>query len=91
MRQPLLTEIAAITVISFGASILLGAAVSFLFKGGLTVTYLLSVLTVGPALAIYRGMNRQKDLLTITERAMAELIAIAVLLAVGGLLGRHLG
>lgn len=91
MRNPLLVEIATITGVSFGVSLLTGALMGLAFGGALTVTYMLSVLVVGPALAIYRGVNRQRDPLTLTERAMAELIAVGILLAFGGVLGRYLG
>lgn len=91
MKNPLLMEIALITVVSFGASLVTGAVIGVAFGFGLTVTYMLTVLVVGPVLAIYRGMNRQADPLSLTERAMAELIAIGILLALGGVLGRYLG
>lgn len=89
--NPLLREISTITAVSFLVSLLAGGAIRLAFGGALTVTYLLSVLVVGPGLAVYRGMNREKDPLSLTERAMAELVVIIILLAVGGLLGRFLG
>lgn len=89
--NPLLREISTIAVISFFVSLLAGGAIHLAFGGALTVTYLLSVLVVGPALAVYRGMNRETDPLSLTERAMAELVVIILLLAFGGVLGRVVG
>lgn len=52
------------------------------------VTYILGALTVGPVLAIFRGRDRQRDPLTLAQRAAAEVLALAGLLAIGWLLGR---
>jgi len=91
MRNPLVSEIALIVFVSFWSSLLAGVLVGLAFGSGLTVTYMLAVLTVGPVLAIYRGIKREQDALSLTERAMAELLSLIILLGLGSLIGRFLG
>lgn len=91
MRNPFVSEIALIVFVSFWSALLVGVLVGLIFGSGLTVTYMVAVLTVGPVLAIYRGIKREQDALTLTERAMAELLSLLILLALGSVLGRFLG
>lgn len=55
------------------------------------VTFLLGVLTVGPVLAIWRGRDRERDPLDLGQRAAAESIALAILLALGTYLSHRFG
>lgn len=67
-----------------------GLVLMFALKWPFLVTYFFSILTIGPALAIWRGRDREKDPLSLTERAAAEMVALAVLLALGMVLDRLL-
>lgn len=89
--NPILRETLAITFYSFWASVLIGAGGSLALGWPLTATYMMSVLTIGPALAILRGRNRDKDPLEVGERAGAEMLALIILLGIGWLAGRYLG
>lgn len=89
--KPIVRETAVIVFWSFWVSVLVGAAGALWLKWPLTATYLMSVLTVGPALAILRGRNREKDALEIGERAGVEILALVILLAIGWAAGRYLG
>jgi hypothetical protein len=88
---PILKETAIITFWTFWTAAGLGALLTLVMNWPLTATYLGFVLTIGPALAILRGRNREKDLLEVGERAGAELLALIVLLAIGWAAGQYLG
>lgn len=88
--NPVLRETAIITFWTFWTSAGIGALASLLLHWPLTVTYMLSVLTIGPALAILRGRDRAKDPLEIGERAGAELLCIIILLSIGWAATRYL-
>lgn len=83
----LLYEILVITSLSFVASVAVAWALFAVLKWPMTVTYIVVVMTVGPALAVIRGRDREKDRLDIGERAAAELVALIILLALGWWLG----
>lgn len=85
---PVLREAAAITGWTFLWTAAAGLALLLTLGWPFLVTYFFSVLTVGPALAIWRGRDRARDPLSLTARAAAELVALAVLLALGTLLDR---
>jgi len=89
--NPVLRETAIITFWSFWSSVGIGSLGALVLHWPLTATYMLSVLTVGPSLAILRGRNREKDPLEAGERAGAELLALVVLLGIGWAAGRYLG
>lgn len=89
--NPVLYETLAITFWSFWTSAGIAALASLVFGWPVTVTYLMAVLTIGPALAVLRGRNREKDKLEIGERAGVELLALILLIAIGWLAGRYLG
>lgn len=76
---------------TFWASVLSAVAGSYLMQWPLTGTYLLTVLTVGPVLAIQRGRNRESDPLELGERAVAEILVIVILLGLGSWLGSMIG
>jgi hypothetical protein len=87
----ILREVAVMTFWTFLASALTAGVGSYFMQWPLTGTYLLTVLTVGPVLAIQRGRNRETDPLELGERAAAELLVIILLLGVGSLLGHQIG
>lgn len=89
--NPLLRETAIITFYTFWWSALIGAATALALHWPLTATYLMAVLTIGPALAILRGRNRATDRLAPSERAAAEILCLIILLAIGGAAGHYLG
>lgn len=68
------------------------ALVGFLFRLALgwpiMPVYLVTVLTVGPSLAILRGRDRSQDRLNVAERAVAEIIALIELILIGSLAAR---
>jgi len=89
--NPILRETLAVVFWTFWSSAGVGAVASLLLKWPLTATYLMSVLTIGPALAILRGRDRSKDPLEVGERAGVEILALAILLGIGWAAGRYLG
>jgi uncharacterized protein YhhL (DUF1145 family) len=89
--NPIVRETAVITFWSFWISVLIGAFGALVLNWPLTATYLMSVLTVGPALAILRGRNREKDPLEVGERAGVELLSLAILIGIGWAAARYLG
>lgn len=89
--NPILQETLTLTFWTFWASAGIGAVTSLLLRWPLTATYLMAVLTVGPALAILRGRDRTKDRLDVGERAGVELLVIIILIGIGWLAGRYLG
>ncbi|MEW8978636.1 MAG: hypothetical protein AB2385_09545 [Symbiobacterium sp.] len=86
--NPILQETVVIVFWSFVGSVSIGALGKLLFGWPVSVTYMLSVLTFGPTLAILRGRDRSKDRLEIGERAGVELLALIILLGLGWL-GAH--
>jgi len=86
--NPILHETVVIVFWSFVGSVSIGALGRLLFGWPVSVTYMLSVLTFGPTLAILRGRDRSKDRLEIGERAGVELLALIILLGLGWL-GAH--
>lgn len=88
--NPVLRETLVITFWTFWTSAGLGAGLALALKWPLTATYLMAVLTIGPALAILRGRNREKDPLEVSERAGAELLSLVILIGIGWLAGRYL-
>jgi len=89
--NPILHETLAIVFWSFLASAGIGVVAALLLAWPVSVTYMLSVLTIGPTLAILRGRDRAKDRLEIGERAGVELLAIIILLGIGWLAAHYLG
>lgn len=89
--NPILRETLVITFWTFWSSAGIGAVTSLLLDWPITATYLMSVLTIGPTMAILRGRKRDKDPLEVGERAGVELLALAILLAIGWAAGRYLG
>lgn len=89
--NPILRETGVIVFWSFFLSVIIASAGALLLNWPLTATYLLAVLTIGPALAIKRGRNREKDKLEIGERAGVELLALVILLSIGWAAGEYLG
>jgi len=87
----ILHETLAIVGWSFLSSVAIGVVAALLLRWPITVTYMLSVLTIGPTLAILRGRDRSRDRLELGERAGVELLAILILLAIGWLAGHYLG
>jgi len=86
----MLHETLAIVGWSFLGAAALGVVGALLFQWPITVTYMLSVLTIGPALAVLRGRDRSRDPLELGERAGVELVAILILLGIGWLAGQYL-
>jgi len=86
----ILHETLAIVGWSFLGSVAIGAVAGLLFQWPITVTYMVSVLTIGPTLAILRGRDRSRDRLDLGERAGVELLALIILLAIGWLAGHYL-
>lgn len=89
--NPVLRETAVIVFWSFWLSVIVGAGGALLLGWPLTATYLLSVLTIGPTMAILRGRNREKDPLDIGERAGVEILALIILVGIGWAAARYLG
>ncbi|HYF93687.1 MAG TPA: hypothetical protein VD969_15845 [Symbiobacteriaceae bacterium] len=89
--NPILRETGIITFWTFFTSVIIGAAGSLALRWPLTATYLMSVLTIGPVLAILRGRDRAKDPLDIGERAGVELLSLAILIGIGWVAGQYLG
>ena len=89
--NPVLRETAIITFWTFWTSAGLGAGLALFLDWPLTATYLMAVLTIGPALAILRGRNREKDPLEVGERAGVELLALVILIGIGWAAGSYLG
>jgi hypothetical protein len=89
--NPVLRETLAILFWSFWSSAGIAALGALVLGWPLTATYLMAVLTIGPALAILRGRNRENDALDIGERAGVEILALVILLAIGWAAGRYLG
>jgi hypothetical protein len=89
--NPILRETGIITFWTFWTSIIIGAGGSLLLKWPLTASYLMAVLTIGPALAIWRGKDRAKDKLEVGERAGVELLSLIILIAIGWIAARYLG
>ncbi|MFO7274057.1 MAG: hypothetical protein LOD90_05215 [Symbiobacteriaceae bacterium] len=87
----ILHETLAIVGWSFLGAVAIGVAGALLFRWPITVTYMLSVLTIGPTLAILRGRDRSRDRLELGERAGVELLALLILLGIGWLFSRYLG
>ncbi|MBY6276517.1 hypothetical protein [Symbiobacterium thermophilum] len=87
----MLHETLAIVGWSFLGATAIGVVGALLFRWPITVTYMLSVLTIGPALAVLRGRDRSRDPLELGERAGVELVAILILLGIGWLAGHYLG
>lgn len=83
----LLYEILVIVSCSFAASVVVSWTLYGLLKWPITVTYIVLVMTVGPALAVIRGRDREKDRLDIGERAAAELVSLVILMGLGWWLG----
>jgi len=86
----MLHETLAIVGWSFLGAAALGVVGALLFQWPITVTYMLSVLTIGPALAVLRGRDRSRDPLELGERAGVELVAILILLGISWLAGQYL-
>lgn len=89
--NPILRETLAITFWTFWSSAFIGATTSLMLSWPITATYLMAVFTIGPALAVLRGRNRDKDPLDVGERAAVELLALIILAGIGWLGGRYLG
>jgi hypothetical protein len=89
--NPVVRETAIITFWTFWTSAGFGALMTLVLGWPLTATYMMAVLTIGPALAILRGRNRDKDRLELSERAGAELLTLVILLAIGWAAGHYLG
>lgn len=89
--NPILRETLVIVFWSFIWSVIIGSAGSLLLGWPLTATYLMAVLTIGPALAILRGRDRAKDKLEVGERAGVELLALIILMGIGWVSGQYLG
>lgn len=89
--NPILKETLYIVFWSFWLSVAIGAAGSLWLGWPLTATYLMGVLTIGPALAIWRGRKRETDSLEVGERAGVEILALVILMAIGWAAGRYLG
>jgi hypothetical protein len=89
--NPVVRETLTISFWTFWTSAGIGALGALLLKWPLTATYLLAVLTIGPAMAILRGRNREKDALEVGERAGAELLALIILIGIGWAAGHYLG
>lgn len=89
--NPILRETLAIVFWTFWSSVGIASALSLAFRFPLTATYLVTVLTVGPTLAILRGRNREKDPLDVGERAGVELLALIILIGIGWAAGQYLG
>lgn len=85
MMNPILHETLVIVFWSFLGSVGIGALGVLLLHWPLSVTYMLSVLTIGPTLAVLRGRDRAKDRLELGERAGVELLALIILLGLGWL------
>lgn len=86
--NPILHETLVIVFWSFLGSAGIGALGALLLEWPVSVTYMLSVLTIGPTLAILRGRDRSRDRLELGERAGVELLALIILLGIGWL-GTH--
>jgi hypothetical protein len=86
-----LRETLAITFWTFWSSAGIAVLGTLLLKWPLTPTYMLSVLTLGPTLAILRGRDRAKDPLEPGERAGAEILSLLLLLGIGWLAARIIG
>jgi len=86
--NPILFEILVIVSASFASSVAVAWLGEVLAGWPTTVTYIVTVMTVGPALAVLRGRDRKRDRLDLSERAAAELISLVILLALGWWMGR---
>lgn len=89
--NPVLRETGIITFWTFFTSVIIGAGGALALRWPLTATYLLAVLTIGPALAILRGRDRSRDPLEVGERAGAELLSLVILIGIGWAAGQYLG
>jgi len=83
-----LRESQVIAFWTFWSSALAGFALRLTLGWPIAPVYMFTLLTVGPALAILRGRDRSRDRLNVAERAVAEMIALIELIAVGSLLAR---
>lgn len=89
--NPVLRETLTITFWTFWSSAGIAALTSLLLGWPLTATYIMSIMTIGPSLAILRGRDREKDPLEVGERAGVELLSLILLLAIGWAAARYLG
>lgn len=89
--NPVLRETVVITFWTFWSSAGLAALAVLTLGWPLTATYIMAVLTIGPALAVLRGRNREQDRLEVGERAGVELLSLIILLAIGWAAARYLG
>lgn len=89
--NPILRETGIITFWTFWTSAGLAALLTLVLDWPLTATYIMAIMTIGPALAVLRGRDRTKDKLELGERAGAELLALVILLAIGWAAARYLG
>lgn len=89
--NPVLRETLIITFWTFWSSAGLAALAVLTLHWPLTVTYLMTVLTIGPALAILRGRNREQDRLELGERAGVELLSLIILIVIGSVAAHYLG
>lgn len=83
-----LRESQVIALWTFWSSALVGFLFRLVLGWPITPVYVMAVLTIGPALAILRGRDRSRDRLNVAERAVAEVIALIELIAIGSLLAR---
>lgn len=83
-----LRESQVIALYTFLLSTLAGALFTLALHWPFLPTYLVTLLTAGPALAILRGRDRTRDQLNVAERAVAEMMALVELIIVGTLLQR---
>ena len=88
--NPILYETLVIVFWSFLGSAGIGVLGALAFDWPVSVTYMLSVLTIGPTLAILRGRDRSKDRLELGERAGVELLALIILIGIGWLATHYL-
>lgn len=88
--MPMLRESQLIALWTFLSSTVLGYLCQLVLHWPWMPVYTFVVLTVGPALAIWRGKDRSKDPLDLAQRAVAEIIALIELIAIGTIVGRWL-
>lgn len=87
---PVLRETLAIIGWTFWWTCIAGLLLRLALQWPFLVTYFFGILTVAPFLAVWRGRDREKDPLSLTGRAAAEVLALVVLLLLGMALDRVL-
>ncbi len=80
---PVLRETLMIIALSLGWTSAAGLLLRLALQVPFLITYFFSILTVGPFLAVWRGRDREKDALSVTQRAAVEVVALVVLLLIG--------